>query len=133
MRKFIEVILSKAGYDVTSAQDGMEAMNSVGENAFDIVVADAIMPNLSGYELCRLIRAKYSGALIPCIILSGLEQNPSDERFSDAFLTKDTALKEQLLEPQELERDGHTAGGSAAAIPFLPGRGVPGGSDPCSP
>ncbi len=98
MRKFIEVILVKAGYDVTSAQDGMEAMNAVGENAFDIVVADAIMPNLSGYELCRLIRAKYSGDSIPCIILSGLESNPSDERFSDEFLVKDTGLKDNLLE-----------------------------------
>ncbi len=98
MRKFIEVILIKAGYEVTSAQDGMEAMNSVGETAFDIVVADAIMPNLSGYELCRLIRAKYSESSIPCIILSGLESNPSDERFSDEFLVKDTGLKEKLLE-----------------------------------
>lgn len=98
MRKFIEVILVKAGYDVTSAQDGMEAMNAVGENAFDIVVADAIMPNLSGYELCRLIRAKYAGTAIPCIILSGLESNPSDERFSDEFLVKDTGLKDNLLE-----------------------------------
>lgn len=98
MRKFIEVILVKAGYDVTSAQDGMEAMNAVGENAFDIVVADAIMPNLSGYELCRLIRAKYAATAIPCIILSGLESNPSDQRFSDEFLVKDTGLKDNLLE-----------------------------------
>lgn len=98
MRKFIEIILVKADYDVTAAEDGLTAMQLAADRRFDAVVADVIMPNLSGYELCRMIRAKYAADPIPCIVLSGLEENTNDSRFCDAFLMKDTNLKEKLLE-----------------------------------
>ncbi len=101
MRRFIAIILTKAGYAVDLAEDGLIAMELVNKNDFDAIVADAIMPNLSGYELCRLIRARPESRPIPCVILSGLEENANDGRFSDAFLTKDTNLKETLLETLE--------------------------------
>lgn len=101
-RKFIEIVLSKAGYLVTPAEDGLLAIQHfVDGAAFDAVVADAIMPNLSGYELCRLVRARFSATEVPFVILSGLEENASDSRFCDAFLTKDTNLKENLLKTLE--------------------------------
>lgn len=97
MRRFIEIILQKAGFDVLTAEDGLAAMQIALEIEIDVVVADAIMPNMSGYDLCRLLRNRK----IPCIILSGLAENNSDNNLADVFLTKDTNLKEQLLSALE--------------------------------
>lgn len=52
MRRFIEVILKREGYLITAAKDGIEALQFALENTYDAVVADAIMPNMSGYDLC---------------------------------------------------------------------------------
>ena len=56
MRRFIEIILQQAGYEVLAAEDGLEATKIALENDVDVVIADAIMPNLTGYDLCRMLR-----------------------------------------------------------------------------
>jgi CheY-like chemotaxis protein len=93
MRRFIEVTLQKAGFEVLSAEDGLAAMQIALETEIDAVVADAIMPNMSGYDLCRMLQSRE----IPCIILSGLAENESNDGLANFFLTKDTNLKDQLL------------------------------------
>ena len=94
MRRFIEVILQKANYDVVTAEDGLTAMQIALEVPIDAVIADAIMPNMSGYDLCRMLRERR----IPCIILSGLSENDTaGDDLADVFLTKDTNLKDELL------------------------------------
>jgi len=93
MRRFIEITLQKAGFEVLTADDGLAAMQIALETEIDIIIADAIMPNMSGYDLCRMLRDRQ----IPCIILSGLAENHADGDLADVFLTKDTNLKEELL------------------------------------
>jgi CheY-like chemotaxis protein len=99
MRRFIEVILKGAGYDVVSVEDGVTAADFLLKDDFDCVIADAIMPNLSGFDLCRMIQTNRSK--MPCIIMSGLEnqETPQEENTDlfDAFITKDEKLKENLL------------------------------------
>jgi CheY-like chemotaxis protein len=93
MRRFIEITLQKAGFEVLAAEDGLAAMQIALETEIDFIVADAIMPNMSGYDLCRMLRSRK----IPCIILSGLAEAHADGELADVFLTKDTNLKEVLL------------------------------------
>ena len=50
LRRFLEVVLQRAGYDVIPAADGLEAMKIALSSNIDIVVTDAMMPNLSGHE-----------------------------------------------------------------------------------
>lgn len=97
MRRLLEVILQKAGYDVKTAEDGLEAVKIALEDEFDAVVADAVMPNLTGYDLCRILRDKKD---VPIVILSGLEQKDSagaEDCLADDFLTKSPRIKEDLL------------------------------------
>lgn len=94
MRRFIEVILQKEGFEVFAAEDGLAAMQIAIDTKIDAIVADAIMPNMSGYDLCRMFRQRE----IPCIILSGLTDENADGELADIFLTKDTNLKEQLID-----------------------------------
>jgi CheY-like chemotaxis protein len=99
MRRFVEVVLRKAGYEVLTAEDGLTAMQIALETEFNALVADAIMPNLSGYDLCRIIRADDEKKHIPCIILSGIanEAGEDTKEIADVFLVKDTNLKENLM------------------------------------
>ncbi len=101
MRRFLEVILQKANYDVVSAEDGLAAMKAALENEIDAVVADAVMPNMTGYDLCRMMRQNADKKHIPLIILSGLNQDNSADAegcLADAYLMKGNNLKANLTE-----------------------------------
>jgi DNA-binding response OmpR family regulator len=93
MRRFIEVILQKAGFAVLTAEDGLAAMQIAMESEINAVVADAIMPNMSGYDLCRTLKFRR----IPCIILSGLTNDETNNDLADIFLIKDAELHENLI------------------------------------
>ncbi|MEP6719020.1 MAG: response regulator [bacterium] len=98
LRRFLQIILERAGYTVIPAADGLEAMKIALSSAVDILVTDAMMPNLSGHELCRFIRNSQTLAHLPVILLSALEQKEPDEGEQvDAFLSKPVA-GEDLIE-----------------------------------
>jgi CheY-like chemotaxis protein len=90
LRRFLEVVLARAGYRVVSACDGLEAMKAALSNQIDIVVTDAVMPNLSGHELCRFVRNSPSLSHLPVIMLSALErkETTNEAEQADAFLSK---------------------------------------------
>ncbi|HEY0427718.1 MAG TPA: response regulator [Pyrinomonadaceae bacterium] len=98
MRRFLEIVLQKANYEVIAAEDGLSAMQIALATEIDVVVADAIMPNLTGYDLCRMLRANPDKKEIPLVILSGLEQKNNDDCLADVYLVKSANLKEELLE-----------------------------------
>jgi two-component system chemotaxis sensor kinase CheA len=95
LRRLLEVVLKRAGYDVITAEDGLDAIQKASTNAFDIVIADAMMPNLSGYELCRIFRSHPEWQKIPLILLSGLESVENVD--ADAHVVKTAHLQEELL------------------------------------
>ena len=74
IRRYLEVILQRAGYCVIAASDGLEAMKAALTSVIDAVVTDAMMPHLSGYELCRFLRHHPKLARLPVILLSGFER-----------------------------------------------------------
>lgn len=98
MRRLLEVILEKAGYEVLAAEDGLQALEISLTNDFHALVADAVMPNMTGYDLCRVISEQHHN--IPLIILSGLSQENNAEAEgcpADAFLTKSPQLNKELI------------------------------------
>lgn len=88
LRRYIEVLLQRAGYEVVSAADGLEAMKSLLTVNVDVIVTDAVMPNLSGYELCRFVRNSQHLAHLPIILLSGLDPKNAETEQVNAFLAK---------------------------------------------
>lgn len=99
MRRFVEIILRKENYEVTAVEDGLKAMQIAFQNEFDAIVADALMPNMTGFDLCRMIRQNPDKKNTPFIILSGLEQDTTGEAdncLADVYLRKDENLKENL-------------------------------------
>ena len=90
LRRFLQVLLERAGYKVITAADGLEAMKIVVTTPVDVVVTDAVMPNLSGHEFCRFLRNSPTLAHLPVILLSALERKETnrDAEQADAFLSK---------------------------------------------
>ena len=90
LRRYLEVTLERAGYEVLSAADGLEAMKLALSVSVDLVITDAMMPNLSGHELCRFLRNSPKLSHIPIVLLSGLEKKDasSESGLADAFLAK---------------------------------------------
>lgn len=89
--RYLEVILQRAGYEVVTASDGLEAMKAAMTGTINAVITDAIMPHLNGYELCRFLRRHPKFQQLPVILLSGLERaDCSDEAKdrADIYLSK---------------------------------------------
>lgn len=98
LRRYLEIVLQRAGYAVVSAGDGLEAMKFLLSDTVDVVVTDALMPNLDGYELCRFVRSSEHLAHLPIILLSALDpKNSTDEAEQvDAFLAKPVSPEDLL-------------------------------------
>lgn len=99
LRRFLEVVLERAGYKVIPVADGLEAMKVALSTPIDIVVTDAMMPNLSGHEFCRFLRNSQTLSHLPVILLSALEQKEGIQNTEqvDAFLSKPVSA-ESLVE-----------------------------------
>ena len=70
MRAYIGRLLSRAGYEVALAADGAHALNACLDNPPDLVLTDAMMPRLDGFELVAQLRSDERTALLPIILLS---------------------------------------------------------------
>jgi DNA-binding response OmpR family regulator len=87
LRRYLEIVLRRAGYEVLTAADGLEAMKALLSNTVDAVVTDAVMPHLSGQELCRFLRDHPRLKDLPVVLLSGAD--PANHTAgADLYLSK---------------------------------------------
>jgi chemosensory pili system protein ChpA (sensor histidine kinase/response regulator) len=70
VRRFVGQMLEKAGFEVTTAADGADAITRVGAAEFDLVITDLEMPRVNGYELVDDLRRRPSTRGIPVIVLT---------------------------------------------------------------
>jgi len=90
--KLLEARLSAEYFDVVTAISGIEALAICEKAECDIVLLDVMMPDMDGFEVCRLLKANPSTHHIPVIMVTALD-HPSDrvrglEAGADDFLTK---------------------------------------------
>lgn len=71
VRKVAERMLTEAGLEVALAANGEEAMTMASAKKPDLVIADVIMPDKSGFEVCAYIRAQANLANTPVLLVSG--------------------------------------------------------------
>ena len=70
MRELVKAILSAEGHTVTTADDGVEALNICKEKTFDLVLSDINMPNMNGITLIGELRLLDSFKDTPIIMLT---------------------------------------------------------------
>jgi DNA-binding response OmpR family regulator len=87
--------LQRDGYEVTAASDGREALERFGQEHFDLVVLDLMMPKMDGLEVCRRLRSRSD---VPIIMLTAKAEE-TDKVFglelgADDYITKPFSLRE---------------------------------------
>ena len=73
--KSLKMTLLKAGYDVKTASNGAEGICAAYETLPDLIICDIIMPEIDGYQLCRLLKNDKLTKNIPIILLTSLNEN----------------------------------------------------------
>ncbi len=71
LRRACEVGLRKRGYDVVTAENGVEGLRCALDGSFDLILLDMLMPRMSGMEMLRELRAREdAGRHAPVLVLS---------------------------------------------------------------
>ncbi|OQY27426.1 MAG: hypothetical protein B6244_10670 [Candidatus Cloacimonetes bacterium 4572_55] len=95
-------ILEASGYQVTTAVDGMDAMNKLNVQSFDALISDIEMPNMNGLELTEKIRQNKKYNEMPVILVTSLtseeDKHRGVEAGANAYITKGTFDQQALLD-----------------------------------
>lgn len=92
--------LSKAGYTVLVAMDGQQVLSITRNIIPDIVLMDAIMPNMDGFDACRQLKQNSDGRDLPVIFMTGLSDSEHVVKGLEAggvdYITKPVKLDELM-------------------------------------
>jgi len=101
-RALLKNILESAGYNITTAVDGIDAYTALKTGAFDLVVSDVEMPRMDGFDLTAKVRADKQLAQMPVVLVTALESREHRERGIDvganAYIVKSSFDQSNLLE-----------------------------------
>jgi len=101
-RTFIKNILETAGYQVTTAFDGVDAFTKAISGDFDIIVSDVDMPLMNGFELTSKIKHNKKLSEVPVVLVTALGLREDRERGievgADAYIVKSSFDQTNLLE-----------------------------------
>lgn len=128
--------LTREGFEVLTASDGSSATEKVLQEDPDLVILDIMLPEVDGYEVCRILRTR--GYLKPVILVSARDEEMDKviglEVGADDYLTKPFSTREliarvraHLRREKRREAPAGMASGKPPAVP--PGRLVPATQD----
>ena len=89
IQNIIRAFLENAEYKVETADDGLDAINLIQKNNYDLILLDIMLPKIDGFTVCEMIRKKSN---IPIIILTALTDEESQlkgfDKLADDYITK---------------------------------------------
>lgn len=118
--ELVRVNLLQAGFEVTAAATGREALDSVRRKAPDLVVLDLMLPDVPGTTICREIRSDPATARLPIIMLTArgdeVDRVVGFELGADDYVTKPFSPRELVLRIRALLRRSSGANGAPAML-----------------
>lgn len=92
--------LSKSDFDVMTAKNGEDAMTELADNAFDCVLLDLMLPDMSGFDILKNLKTNHSKT--PVIVFSNLSDDKDIKKAMDLgaeeYLIKSNFTLEELVE-----------------------------------
>ena len=110
--ELVEFNLKQAGFTVTTAADGAEALNKARTTPPDLVVLDLMLPEINGLEVCKMLRRDPATAALPIIMLTAkaaeIDRVLGLELGADDYITKPFSPRELILRIQKLLQRGQS-------------------------
>lgn len=98
------------GTEISTATDGVQALHTVAETRPDLILLDVMMPNMSGFEVCKQLKEDPTTRDIPIIMVTALNETSDYERGmesgADDFLTRPFDRVEFMARVRSLLRIG---------------------------
>lgn len=132
IQKVVELTFSESEYELQAVGSGDKAVEALATFRPEIVLADVVMPGLSGYEVCEAVKKLPDGAFIPVVLLTGtfepFDRARAERVGCDSIVTKPfdshalASLVRDLLEKSRKARESAptleipSAAASAAAV-----------------
>ena len=89
IQNIIKAFLENAEYKVETADDGLDAVNLIQKNNYDLILLDIMLPKIDGFTICEMIRKNSN---VPIIILTALTDEESQlkgfDKLADDYITK---------------------------------------------
>jgi two-component system phosphate regulon response regulator PhoB len=108
--KLVKYNLEKAGYDCIVADDGEEAMDVLARQRTDLIILDIMLPEMDGFEVCRLIKQNDKLKNIPIIMLTAkgeeVDRVVGLELGADDYMVKPFSPRELILRIRAILRRG---------------------------
>jgi PleD family two-component response regulator len=121
--ELLEAYLADSGYEMRRATDGQETLRQVQEWRPDVILLDIMMPKISGFEVCKRIRANAASRDIGILMVTALDQASDVERAVEAgtndFLTKPINKTELLLRIRCLIRSRQNKNNLGRALDYI--------------
>jgi CheY-like chemotaxis protein len=92
-RELLKTYLSKSDYEISEASDGLEALDRLHENNFDLLICDILMPHMDGWEVLKKLRSDGKRKSIPVIVLTAKDED------ADMFKGYDLGANYYLTKP----------------------------------
>ncbi|MCW6038362.1 response regulator [Spirulina subsalsa FACHB-351] len=113
-RHILSDLLGQHKFTIWTAANGLEAIKQIRQQSPDLIVLDLIMPQLNGYELCRLLKTNPSTRDIPIIICSAKGTNVDRywglKQGADAYIAKPFHAHELVETIQQLLAESSSMG-----------------------
>ncbi len=125
IQKVVELTFSDSEYDLLCVPNGQRALEKVAEESPDLILADVVMPEKNGYEVCEAIKANPSTARIPVILLSGtfepFDRDRAERLGCDAIVSKPFDSQQLLRQVEALlaRAPEDVVSNSTVAIPLM--------------
>jgi CheY-like chemotaxis protein len=106
-RRLVEAMLVPYGYEISAVSSGEEALERIKTESPDLVLVDVVMPGMSGYDVCRSVRADETTAFLPIVMLTA---DPEQDKVAglevgaDDFIAKPFDRRELLTRVRSLLR-----------------------------
>lgn len=109
IREFLEIMLKKEGYEVTSAVDGQQAVDVLKKKSFDMVISDLQMPRMTGTQLLHHVNLNYPDLTFMVITAFGTTESAVEVMKKGAYdyLTKPFKIDEVLLNIKNALKSKH--------------------------
>lgn len=124
IQKVVGIIFGGDEYSLTIVDNGKAAVEKAREICPDVLLIDALMPGMNGYEVCQAVRATPAIATKPILILTGsfepFDENKAKESGADDFLAKPFESQHIVSKVKELAEIGASRSVTPAIAPVAP-------------